>query len=55
MHGTLAKVSLLQVALEMLLRDLTVEIVNPSYADAEQFIIFNKNLKPLLLVHDQQR
>ena len=43
----------LQVALEMLLRGFTLEPVDPNRADAEQFIIFDKYMKPLFAVHSK--
>ncbi|MBQ7550032.1 MAG: hypothetical protein IJT04_00705, partial [Bacteroidales bacterium] len=47
------KLIVLQVALEMLLRGFTLESVDSERADAEQFIIGDKDMKPLLAVREK--
>ena len=48
------KLIVLQVALEMFLRGFTVEPVEPDHAGAEQFIILDKYMKPLLAVRGKE-
>ena len=49
------RILVLQVALEMLLRGFTVEPVDSNSANAEQFIIYDKDVNPLFAVHEKQK